>query len=179
MLEVLPENPALIFLLDSEHKRGGIGVSSICGVVGLGPGELGAEEGVVNGLVGVEVEVDVGGLGAGEEVSEIGVLDGREGIEVGEDFPVKLIFLEMVVVERDLEGLVDVEAVFEGVPPFVQDLERRGLAEEAEDEEGGKDDEEKGGDGGSPRPRPKLHVGLYWIGIASVRSDKNCGCGEE
>ena len=99
MLEVLPENPVLVFLLDTKHERGGIEVSSICGVVGLSLGELGTKEGVVNSVVGVKVEVDVGRLRAREEVSEIGVLDGREGIKVGEDFLIKLIFLEMVVVE--------------------------------------------------------------------------------
>lgn len=132
MLEVLSEDSSLVLLLDFEDERGGGGGVAGGGVVG--PGEVGAEEGVVDAVVGVEVEEDVGGIGTGEEVGEIGVLNGREGIEVGEDFPVELILTEVVVVvERDFEGLVEVEAVFEGKPPVVEDVECRGFAEETKD----------------------------------------------
>lgn len=99
----------------------------------VSPGELGAEEGVVDGLVGVEVEEDVRGVWTGEEVGEIGVLNGRERVEVCEDFPVELIFLGILVVEGDFEGLVDVEAGFEGEPPLFKDLKSRGFTEETED----------------------------------------------
>ncbi|QHO29680.1 uncharacterized protein DS421_8g227040 [Arachis hypogaea] len=159
VLEVLPENPALVLLLDSEHESGGIGTDAADdGVIGLGPRELGAEEDVLNGLVGVEVEVDICGVVAGEEVSVIGVLYRRERIKVGEDFPVEMILLEMVVVEWDFEGLVDMESVLEGEPPFIEDLESRGFAEEPKDKEGGNNDEEEGRYGSGPRPWPKLHV---------------------
>lgn len=139
MLEVLPEDPALVFLLDSENERVAAGD---CGV--LCPGELCAEEGIVDGVVRVEVEEDVGGIGTGEEVGVIGVLNGGERIEVGEDLAVELILLGMKVVARNFEGLVNVKAIFEGEEPLVEDVKCRGFAEEENDEKRGKEKEENG-----------------------------------
>lgn len=74
MLEILPKNPALIFLLNSKHKCGG----RVAGDCVVSPGELGAKEGIVNGLISVKLEKDVRRIGTGEEVCEIRVLNGRE-----------------------------------------------------------------------------------------------------
>lgn len=126
VLEVLAEDSALVFLLETEDEGGVAGGAAAA----VSPGEFGAEEGVMDGVVRVEVEEDVGGIGTGEEVGVIGVLNGGERIEVGEDSAIELILLRVLIVARDFEGLVKVETVFEGQEPLVEDVNCRGFAEE-------------------------------------------------
>lgn len=131
VLEIRPENPALISLLHPQHEAPGDDVVPLVAVDSVQPGDAGAEEGVVDDLIVVRGQNDVVAVPAGEEVDEIGVLQGRQRVEVERDSAVEGVFLVSGIVELgDVEVLVDVEAVVEPLPPFPGRVNESGAVEE-------------------------------------------------
>lgn len=57
-----------------------------------------------------------------------------------------------MVVEWDFEGLVEMETIFEGKPPLLEDVKCRGFAEKTKNKVREKENEEDGGNGSGPRP---------------------------
>lgn len=107
VLEVLPEYSALVGFLDSQN----VGPDSVD--IGFldGPGNLGAEKSVLDGVVVVVLEEYVVGFVTGKQVGEVGVFNGGEGVEVDGDFPVELVLLEVLVELWDFVELVNVTLV--------------------------------------------------------------------
>ncbi|PON75462.1 hypothetical protein PanWU01x14_040870 [Parasponia andersonii] len=95
------------------------------------PDEFGPEKMVLDSLVGVEPEDDLVGPFPGDEVGEIRVLNRSQRIEIFGDLSIELILLHGVLVDfRDLERLVDMEAIFDHSPPFLNDMNQPSSVQE-------------------------------------------------